>query len=58
MTQTRDCTFEYFEPGPGIARSEYANHCQILLSDSTTSGRWQMWAAAMGGRVVSTPPSR
>ena len=49
----RDFTFEDFESGAAITRPGYEDDCRTFLSDAITSGRWHIWLAEVGGRIVS-----
>lgn len=48
----RAFTFEDVDPG-AVARLGYEDDCRTFLADAITSGRWQIWVAEMGGRIVS-----
>lgn len=49
----RDFTFEDFDPNAAVARPGYEDDCRAFLSDAISSGRWHIWVAEAGERIVS-----
>lgn len=47
----REFTFEDFERGE--ARPGYEEDCRSFLRDAITGGKWHIWVAEVGGRIVS-----
>jgi GNAT superfamily N-acetyltransferase len=49
----RDFTFEDFDSGEAAVRPGYEDDCSAFLADAITGGRWNIWVAEVGGRIVS-----
>jgi N-acetylglutamate synthase-like GNAT family acetyltransferase len=50
VAMRRDFTFEGEE---GLERSEYEDECRSFLAAAIECGHWQIWVAAIDGRIVS-----
>jgi GNAT superfamily N-acetyltransferase len=49
----RDFTLEDFESDTAPASPGFPNDCRIFLDGAITSGRWHIWVAEVGERIVS-----
>jgi GNAT superfamily N-acetyltransferase len=49
----RDFTFEDFDAHAAITRPEYEDDCRAFLAEAISSGRWHIWVAEAGERIVS-----
>jgi GNAT superfamily N-acetyltransferase len=50
VAMRRDFTFEDEE---GLERPEFEDECRAFLAAALERGDWQIWVAAIGGRIVS-----